>query len=375
MPETLLPEPTTLVGLAMAVSLVLAATLMLMRLRYPADIRGTGYWALGPALWCLASALISQHGHWPTSLTQGGGSILVAAGTLAYYLGARDFYRRRTRWPTYALLALLLLALLGSREETGYLLRVCAVYMAVDALNLRILLRHGNRGFPVRLIQAAFLVHLLALAARFVQLAQGGEFRDFLAPSPFNSLYVGTYVFALLALGMGAIVMAMERLSGDLRHQATHDPLTRVLHRGALMQACAQELDRSRRSGQGPTLMMFDLDHFKKINDTRGHPYGDRVLAHCARRAKEQLRQADLLGRYGGEEFMVLLPATHLAEAEHVARRIRAAVSEDHPLRCTVSIGAAAWRGPQDTLDAMIARADRALYQAKSQGRDRTCAA
>jgi len=120
--------------------------------------------------------------------------------------------------------------------------------------------------------------------------------------------------------------------------------------------------------------MMVDLDHFKAVNDTHGHQRGDQVLVHFADSARAALRRADRLGRYGGEEFLALLPGTTLEAAQPVAARIHAALHAGHALDCKLSIGVTAWRGADDSLDAMLARADAALYQAKAQGRDQTCA-
>jgi diguanylate cyclase (GGDEF)-like protein len=129
------------------------------------------------------------------------------------------------------------------------------------------------------------------------------------------------------------------------------------------------------RYGQAFSIMMIDLDHFKSVNDTHGHQHGDRVLVHFAECTRAALRRADRFGRYGGEEFLVLLPNTTADVALPVTERIRAALSAGHALDCQASIGLTHWRGPEDTLDAMLGRADAALYQAKAQGRNKTCIA
>jgi diguanylate cyclase (GGDEF)-like protein len=118
-----------------------------------------------------------------------------------------------------------------------------------------------------------------------------------------------------------------------------------------------------------------DLDNFKAVNDTRGHQHGDAVLVHFAECTRQVLRRADRLGRYGGEEFLVLLPDADTAAAQGVAQRIHATLSAGHPLDCKVSIGLTSWTGPHETLDAMLSRADAALYRAKNEGRNRTCIA
>jgi diguanylate cyclase (GGDEF)-like protein len=117
---------------------------------------------------------------------------------------------------------------------------------------------------------------------------------------------------------------------------------------------------------------MMDLDHFKAINDSYGHQTGDRVLVNFVAKVKTMLRQPDQLGRFGGEEFMALLPETSLEEAVLVAERIRAACAlADSGPSCTVSIGITTHQQDTDTVDTLLARADAALYRAKTNGRNR----
>ncbi len=110
---------------------------------------------------------------------------------------------------------------------------------------------------------------------------------------------------------------------------AGHDSLTGALTRRALIEACDLELERSRRNHQSMSLLMIDLDHFKAINDTHGHPVGDRVLVDFVARVKSLLRLPDRLGRFGGEEFVALLPETSLDEARVVAERLRATIESN----------------------------------------------
>ena len=159
------------------------------------------------------------------------------------------------------------------------------------------------------------------------------------------------------------------------RHEALHDELTALPNRRHLLEQLGHALATRRPEHVGPTVIYIDLDHFKAVNDTLGHQHGDAVLDHFAQRTQAVLRRADRLGRYGGEEFVVLLPETGAQDAQAVAQRIHAAAASGHALDCRLSIGLTTWLGPQDTLDAMLARADKALYQAKAQGRNQTCVA
>jgi diguanylate cyclase (GGDEF)-like protein len=185
---------------------------------------------------------------------------------------------------------------------------------------------------------------------------------------------MGAYVITVLMLSIGAILLATDRVRTELEHRATHDSLTQTLNRRAIMQLCQEELDRARRYGHGPSIMMLDLDNFKAVNDTHGHQHGDAVLVHFAACTRSALRSEDRLGRYGGEEFLVLLPDTDVAAAHHVAQRIHTLLDTGHPLDFKLSIGVTTWQGPSDTLDAMLTRADAALYHAKNRGRNQTCA-
>ncbi|HTS66113.1 MAG TPA: diguanylate cyclase [Candidatus Acidoferrales bacterium] len=164
-------------------------------------------------------------------------------------------------------------------------------------------------------------------------------------------------------------------LQDALRLQATHDGLTRLLNRNSILEKLDEEIARNQRESSPVALLMVDLDHFKSINDTHGHLAGDAVLREAASRMKTALRCYDSLGRYGGEEFLVVLPGCDLANAAVQGERLRLAVAAQsfplphRQLAVTCSIGVASTAvHPPETL---IRRADEALYQAKSQGRNR----
>jgi two-component system cell cycle response regulator len=158
--------------------------------------------------------------------------------------------------------------------------------------------------------------------------------------------------------------------------QATHDALTGALNRAAAMDALRREMARAERERAPFAIALVDLDHFKRVNDTHGHPGGDLVLKEGVRRMGEALRPYDLLARFGGEEFLLILPGCDGATAAVVAERVRSVVAErpmalhGHELRVTCSVGVSTAEPGMD-LDALIFRADEALYEAKRAGRDR----
>lgn len=169
------------------------------------------------------------------------------------------------------------------------------------------------------------------------------------------------------------VVEALEQ-----RQIATIDELTGALTRRAWRDRLQREIERSARYRRPVSILMFDLDHFKRVNDVHGHAAGDTVLKAFARLVQDSIRASDQFGRVGGEEFALLMPETRLASAAIVAERIRSAFAA-RPIEIgigvsvpvTVSIGAAELRGSGETCPDLMARADVALYRAKATGRDR----
>ena len=167
-------------------------------------------------------------------------------------------------------------------------------------------------------------------------------------------------------------------LQDELRARATFDELTGLLNRATIRERLEREYAHAMRSGDPVSIVLTDLDDFKRVNDTRGHPVGDEVLREAAKRLATRMRSYDELGRYGGEEFLSVLPGCHLPNALQVAERMREAM-ERAPLETTVggiamtaSFGVATIGGASFTgIDAMVAAADEALYRAKRAGRNR----
>ncbi len=166
-----------------------------------------------------------------------------------------------------------------------------------------------------------------------------------------------------------------------LRFQATHDPLTGIWNRGALFDLLHAELERAQRKATSLSLFLIDLDHFKCVNDQFGHPVGDTVLRETAQRLLTAVRAYDVVGRYGGEEFIVAAAELEPELPQHFADRLRLAVSSspihsaaETEISVTISIGVATlYPSQKSSVDNLIRYADNALYQAKRQGRNRVC--
>lgn len=179
----------------------------------------------------------------------------------------------------------------------------------------------------------------------------------------------------------GQFILGIKRaiLYQKVQELATFDGLTHIFTRRYWFERSTQELERSRRFGYKAGCLMVDIDHFKDINDRYGHLVGDAILVEVARIIKENIRQIDLFGKYGGEEFCLLLTETDRDSAVFVAERIRQAIGGrqirvyDEDLNVTVSIGVAMFAGGGGGLTELIDAADKALYAAKEGGRNRVC--
>jgi diguanylate cyclase (GGDEF)-like protein len=225
--------------------------------------------------------------------------------------------------------------------------------------------------------------YLLAAAAIIVHCMGAwlghGHFETSAAAGAYRNLQYLIANALVVASSLAYLLMHRERADEETRRLAITDPLTGVFNRRTFIELAERELARSRREASALSLMILDLDHFKQVNDTFGHLAGDDVLVAFTALVRDRVRRGDLVVRYGGEEFCVLLPATSLPAAVALAERIRAATAASvltpRPVRITVSIGVTAYTGGREvTLEALLGRADEALYRAKDEGRNRVVA-
>ncbi|WP_171016153.1 GGDEF domain-containing protein [Ramlibacter sp. 2FC] len=372
-------DPRYLVVMAGFMSLVMSVVLFAMWRSYPRSIAGLAEWSAAPLLWCVAIALFTGRGTLPELLTVIAANGLLLSGALLFYLGSRRHFGVEVLapWPVWAALVLAVMGALSwfTHVAPSFGARVGTMALAISAVilaHLHLLLRQPRRGFAVWLTLLVLGVQLLLWALRFAGVQLGFASGSLFAPSPLQLFFVGAAAVSVPLITIACVLVASDKLHLELEQMSRHDMLTRALTRRAVMQAGEEEIERSRRHGRPLSLLMLDLDNFKAVNDRHGHQHGDRILADFATRTAAQLRPSDRLGRYGGEEFMLLLPDTDRGAAQRVARRIHAASSRNDALTWTVSIGLTDWTGEADTLPAMLARADAALYQAKSGGRNCT---
>lgn len=245
-------------------------------------------------------------------------------------------------------------------------------------------MRQGWRGeLSFRVVALMLLLANTALGLRVcfaVWWASGASLPAGTPPLWSSAIFMLAFM-AVLAAGFGFVLAGFERLAAQMRQLASIDGLTGAVNHNTAVSLLQHSLERGRRENQPVSFVMLDLDHFKHVNDRHGHVVGDQVLRAVAACARARLRASDVLGRLGGEEFGMVLPATGVAGARHLAEQVRLAVEAleltgdgGQPVRVTLSAGVAeAIKG--DTPETLMHLADKALYQAKQQGRNRVIVA
>lgn len=244
------------------------------------------------------------------------------------------------------------------------------------------LLRDGKEQFrtPARIAAGLLSVHMLALGVRMVISTQrcpvvsGRPWGDPVWMSSMVVIMVVGYIMLMMY-----IVFGILELHANVAQAAGEDALTGAMNRRSLAQHAARELARSERLGTPLVVIGADLDHFKKLNDTYGHGGGDAALCAFVDLVRDQLRRSDVIARVGGEEFVLLLPGSDLADAVRMADELRRSLEqmrvhyEGRMIMTTVSMGVTE-RREGDSLATMLKRADALLYRAKEQGRNRVVA-
>jgi diguanylate cyclase (GGDEF)-like protein len=357
---------------------LMALVLFAQARTYPKTIQGMRTWATGQVMAFASTMLFGLQGVLHHALSMGLANLLLVVATGLLMMGTcQHFERPLPRWflPALVLLPFPFIAWLSGRE--GYyvhrLLLICGLMAPLFLAHAGVVWRYGRRTFAHRFTFTVLLVLALVMAVRGVTVwvfAPGSSIFD---PSLLQGLYLGSFGLGLLLFSIGGILMATERLRTELEHLASKDSLTGALNRRAFFELAENEVARSQRNGQSLSVLALDLDHFKDINDHHGHQVGDRVLVDFVQRAQGMLRRPAIFARFGGEEFITLLPDTDRQEALQAAERIRAsATAQAHLPLCHVSIGVATYRpAVGETLSQLINRADKALYRAKAMGRNR----
>ena len=359
-------------------ALLLAVVLLFLRFSNPKSIQGLTLWATAPVFAFVATVLLGRRGQIPDAVSIVGANVLLLTGVVFFYWGTQRFFGLAPsykRWLGVIVATVPVLVWYGLLEPSfpARVMLMSGLWFCVTCLMILLIWRRGEEVFSTRFMVVVLAIHASVLLLRFLSALLPLPGENLLDPSRIQSLYITANAFIILALCIGFILMASDKLRDEFEHAASHDHLTNALLRRSLIAACEQELERCRRHGRKMVLLMLDIDHFKAINDAHGHQVGDRVLIDFVNRITPLLRRSDQLGRFGGEEFVILLPETSQEEALVVAERIRIRVGQpDKDLPpVTVSIGMTSNRPDEGDIDVLLARADKALYKAKEAGRNR----
>jgi diguanylate cyclase (GGDEF)-like protein len=345
----------------------------------------TRYWALSGSLVAVGILLIVLNAgalRYPI-LIVGNNALII--GIVLQWCGIRAFYRKApgyAGWGVALGFFVLYAMLLWRHAPTAD--RATLSGIAILALLLLNFFevwtgRGSNRSFATVLILVALA--LLAASYTFRVVTSLANILQFLpntrSPLEVTLLYL-TPIVGTLLLSNGLLLLYFERVVADKHHLATHDELTALLNRRAIVSAGERETSLATRLGMSLTVAFADIDHFKKINDVRGHEAGDRAIAAIASALRKSCRNVDLVGRYGGEEFCLIFPGVDRAGAAVVGERLLQTVRKHTGGRetgITISVGLATL-SPADrdrSWATLIRRADTELYNAKHAGRDRCC--
>jgi diguanylate cyclase (GGDEF)-like protein len=316
---------------------------------------------------------------WPLVGIAGNGALLAGiALEVAAYCVLFGFMRWTRLLYGFAALSIVLVCaarLVGGPPNELTALMSFAIAVLTGAMAL-ILLRPGANGSLLqKIVGAGDAVFFAAMLLRGWSAMSDSTLTPLSATAVQTFAYLTGYLL-MIVNGFGFLLLYKERDDRTMALLATIDSLTGLVNRRAFFERTARARQFAGRVGKPVALMMLDIDHFKRLNDRFGHACGDEALCAFAATAQATLREHDILGRLGGEEFALVMPGTDLAGACYAAERLRAAVEgavlacEESSYALTVSIGVVLV-DPQEHINAALARADRALYQAKSAGRNR----
>ncbi|MFZ2853695.1 MAG: GGDEF domain-containing protein [Rhodocyclaceae bacterium] len=376
-------DPRTFLLVANLLGMLCALVLWVQAKSFPDDINGLLDWAKAVVLIGGASGLASMRGTFPDSLTIIVASGMLLIGQLLLIVGLLRYSGKEPVWrPTLdgigAVMLLNLWLTYGSHHYQGRIFIMSLAHIAFFSVGTYYAWRIEPKGFGNRFLSAFFLIGVVVAILRIATLPSSvSQTDDIFDRNLIQQLYLGMFSLGVLGLSIGFILVANERLRVELEFMATRDPMTGALNRRAFFKRAEVEGARSMRSGSPLAAITSDIDFFKKVNDKYGHHIGDLVIKDYTDRATKMLRVPDVFARFGGEEFVILLPDTGLVEAKKAAERIRREIENHHDKNLpayTVSLGvsvAKEKKGRMPDIEALLAEADAALYRAKEQGRNR----
>ena len=382
--HTLILDLRTLMIVMIATSLLLAVSLMVAVGPHFRD--GLGKWTGALLLQAAVFGLFAARGVWPDFVSIVLPNALFITCMALQAAAIREFYGKTLPFWWHVLPAFLVGALfVAFIDKFAMRVVLAGVIFGTGMLSLAIMVQRDHRedaGSARLLLLTGYLIGAATMLARAVAaMVDPGAISGFMVPTPFQGI---TYLFGLatiLVTSVGFLLLHKERSEEAAQKLALTDPLTGAFNRRTFLELAEKEIARTRRARGALSLVMLDLDHFKQINDRNGHIAGDIVLKGVVSVVLTCLRKEDLLVRYGGEEFCILLPGVAIDRAAILAERTRSAIEQAHflfdgrPLRVTVSMGLATLSSDgYEGVNTLVSRADEALYSAKKGGRNRVVA-
>jgi diguanylate cyclase (GGDEF)-like protein len=342
------------------------------------------YWSLHAALSAAAVVCLLSAVPVDDEAVRAVGNLSIMASLIALQRGVWHFFGRASPWHWHALImAIAAAATLGAQPAHGaWRVGVVSASLAILCLSTAWDMHvQSQRRLELRwsaLLAVPMLAAGLVFAMRAVAAALSPQ-TIVAALSEALSFHAGAaIVYQIVGLGfqLALVALVVAQFVSQLQNASRQDVLTGLLNRRAFDETLDAEVQRSRRMGEVFSVLMIDVDRFKDINDLHGHAAGDRALQHLGMLLAGHMRDIDRVGRYGGEEFVVLLPATTQTEAVVTAERLRQKVWaqparwQERTLPLSISVGVSQWRGQVDDVPSLLARADAALYRAKQTGRN-----
>ena len=346
------------------------------------------WWLAGMLLQPLGFVLVGLRNLAPDWLSIPVGNTVLALGLSCMAISLRLFYgmpERRNR--LYALTAVVAVVAIwftyGVPDPHWRIIGLTLLLAVLIGSSARaVFRRNGPPGVVPRLTGAIFAVATLAMLSRVVHEAfWPATSGDLIQASPVNLICLGILVLLPVLATVGFLLMCTERSQEELERTARLDYLTGIYNRRAIEDLASRAISAARRHGIPLAIMIVDVDHFKRINDEYGHEAGDQGLIETVRRMRDIVRSEDLVGRQGGEEFVVVMPDIDLNSAYAAAERLRRGFA-DSPMTIhgssgpvqvtiTISVGVAALAADDRQFPNLLRRADRAMYAAKAAGRNK----
>lgn len=369
----------TLIGCQILTSSVLALVFLGMKHTHP-RLRGARTFSLGFGVGVVGCCLFVARGAISDLASVVLANILVLSAFALFYHGLLRFFDDQRRiwlafvWAVIALTVPPMIYYSLVHQETISRIIICeAAIFPIRLLMTIELFRHSRDRSLLKLFAVIMAAYTLIGVARIVLTLVYGSPADFMQRNLIQSSILVINVIFVCIIGLFFLLMLSGELMDALESQSFEDLVSGALNRRGIEQKLAIELGSAKRTRMAPSIALVDLDHFKAINDTQGHAAGDKALRQVAHAISSRLRDYDYVGRYGGDEFLLVLPQVNYQDTTKIIERIQQAIRalpQPRPeLPITLSIGVTQ-AVPFESAEVILARADAALYEAKRAGRN-----